>query len=85
MAFGDEPEKEKPQDPIRFEDELKRYLRADPWHDLEIVMSSGDRYEVTDPFQIAIGDSAIIVARGKYGIKVLRKAQVVALHVNETV
>ncbi len=85
MAFGDEPEKERTPEPLRFEDELKRYLRADPFHDLEIVMTSGDRYEVTDPWQIAMGESAIIVARGKYGIKVLRKSQIVAVHVNESV
>jgi hypothetical protein len=81
--FGEPERKELPHERLLFEEELKRYLKSDPFHDLEIVTTSGDRYEITDPWQIAIGDNVIVVARGKYGIRMVRKSQIVAVHVHE--
>ena len=86
MSEFDKPEgKEPPRERINLEDELKRYLKAEPFHNIEIVTTSGDRYEITSPWQIAIGDAAIVIARGKYGVRIIRKSQVVEISVHEPV
>jgi hypothetical protein len=36
-------------------EDLKEFLDREPFAAFRIVVSSGDRYEVTSPYQIAIG------------------------------
>ena len=68
---------------IDFEDELRRYWRKDPFVPFDIVTTSGDRYEINDPGKIAFGTNAIIIALRKTGIQMIRKNQIVAVHVRE--
>jgi hypothetical protein len=68
---------------IDFEEELRRYWRKDPFVPFDIVTTSGDRYHITDPGLIAFGSNAIIVALRSTGIQLVRKNQIVALHVHE--
>ena len=66
-----------------FDEELRRYARADPFQSFDIVVTSGDRYEVTDPLQIAIAGDYVFVANRKGGSKFFRQYQIVAIHVHE--
>jgi len=68
---------------IDFEEELRRYWRRDPFLPFDIVTTSADRYHITDPGQIAFGSNAIIVALRSTGIQMVRKNQIVAVHVHE--
>lgn len=68
---------------IDFEEELRRYWRKDPFVPFEIVATSGDRYLINDPGNIAFGTNTIIIALRKTGIQLLRKNQIVAVHVHE--
>jgi hypothetical protein len=69
---------------INFEDELRKYARAIPFFPFEIVVTSGDRYEVTDPLQLAIGGNSVALLLPRTGIKLFRKNQIVAVQVNQT-
>jgi len=68
---------------VDFEEELRRYWRKDPFVPFEIVASSGDRYAITDPGLIAFGSNVIIIALRRTGIQLVRKNQIVAVHVLE--
>jgi hypothetical protein len=81
--FGEPDGKEPAKEPLRFDDELKRYLEADPFNDVEIVTTSGDRYLITDRWQVAFGQNQITVIPGGYGSRIIRKNQIVAIHVHE--
>jgi hypothetical protein len=75
-------EEEKPEQ-INFEDEFRRYARAEPFVPFDIVVTSGDRYEVTNSDQVAFTGNAVVVALPKHGIRFFRKSQIVAVHVHE--
>jgi hypothetical protein len=77
------PEREPEQ--IDFEDELKRRYKAQPFHAFEIVTSSGERYDVEDPSRLAFGHTAVVLVLPKAGIQVIRKSQITAIHLHETV
>lgn len=81
--FGEPEGKEPAKEPLRFDDELKNYLQADPFHDLEIVTTSGDRYLVTDRWQVAFGVNQITVIVDGWGSRIIRKNQIVAIHLHE--
>jgi len=68
---------------VDFEEELRRYWRKDPFVPFEIITTSGDRYRINDPGLIAFGSNVIIVALRKTGIQLVRKNQIVAVHVLE--
>jgi hypothetical protein len=70
---------------IDFEDELRRYARAVPFVPFDIVTTSGNRYEVQESLQLAIGNTAIVLVLPTTGIQVVRKNQITALHVHEPV
>lgn len=70
---------------IDFEDELRRYLNAVPFVPFDLVTTSGDRYEVQERLQVAMGGTAIVLVLPKTGIQLIRKNQITALHVRETV
>lgn len=40
-------------------DSIRDLLEREPFHPFRIVLTSGDRYEITDPHLIAIGESQI--------------------------
>lgn len=68
---------------ISFEDELKKALDRDPFVPFTIVLTSGDRYEVIDPFTVAIGGSTVVVLPPKSTHVFFRKNQIVAVEVHE--
>jgi len=81
--FGEPEPKEPAREPLRFDDELKNYLQADPFHDVEIVTTSGDRYLVTHRWQVAFGVNQITVIVDGWGSRIIRKNQIVAIHLHE--
>ncbi len=62
---------------INFNDEIERILDREPFFPFTIIVSSGDRYEVTDPHQLAMGDSVIVLVRSTLAF--FRKNQVVGV------
>jgi hypothetical protein len=40
-------------------DELKAHLDREPFSAFRIILTSGDRYEVTSPYQVAIGQTLL--------------------------
>lgn len=74
---------EQEHEPISFENELRRYARAEPFTPFDIVVSGGDRYEVSSTWQLAFSDNTVVVAAPKTGIRFFRKNQIVAVHVHE--
>jgi hypothetical protein len=76
---------EREPEQIDFEDELRRYANKLPFVPFDIVTSSGNRYEVQERLQLAMGGTAIVLVLPKTGIQVIRKNQITALHVHEAV
>jgi len=76
---------ERQPEQISFDDELRKYVLAVPFVPFEIVTTSGDRYEITDNVQVAIGTTTIGVMLPKTGFQLIRKNQITALHVHEPV
>lgn len=68
---------------LNFEDELRRCCRAEPFIPFDIILTSGDRYEITSWEQMAFGENMIVVAQPRTGIRFFRKNQIVAVHVHE--
>jgi hypothetical protein len=69
---------------IDFEDELRRLAKADPFTPFEIIVTSGDRYEITEELQMAISGNAVVVLMPKRGMQMFRKNQIVAVHTLES-
>jgi len=69
--------------PLSLEDELRRMLRQDPFHPFVLKLTSGDRYEVNDPFQVAINEGYIFFVHPKKGSSYIRKNQLVAIDAAE--
>jgi hypothetical protein len=76
-------DEEKQPEQIRFDDELRKYARANPFVPFTIITTSGDKYEVTESIQLAIGESTIVVVLPRTGVQLIRKSQIVAVHVHE--
>ena len=68
---------------INFEEESMRLYEADPFMPFTIVVTSGDRYEVNQRRQLAMLGNTGIVLLPKQGMRMFRKNQIVAVHVNE--
>ena len=68
---------------IEFEDELRRYGRADPFMPFDIVVSSGDRYTITNSDHLAFTANTVVVAEPKTGIIFFRLGQIVAVEIRE--
>ena len=68
---------------INFEDEVRRLLDAEPFHDFTIILTSGDRLEVTDPHAVAIGTTTMAVFPPRSASHWIRKNQIVAVAVKE--
>ncbi|HEX4796772.1 MAG TPA: hypothetical protein VH370_23470 [Humisphaera sp.] len=70
--------------PIDFEDKLRRYRRAETFMPFEIVLSTGDRYKVTDRFRFAMGGDTVLVLQPRVGSRFFHKNQIVAVNELET-
>jgi hypothetical protein len=69
-------------DEINFNDEIRQMVDREPFTPFTIVLSSGDRYSVLDPYLIAIGENVVSII-GK-GVTFFRKNQIVAVEARET-
>jgi hypothetical protein len=66
---------------IGLRDELIRLLDEEPFSPFQIVMSSGDRFKVSDPHSVAVGRDVICVLPRTGASSFLRFNQVNALRV----
>jgi hypothetical protein len=66
---------------ISFEDELMRLLDITPFQPFSLVLTSGDRYEMTERHDVAIkkNSNTVVVLHPKTGLSFLRKNQIVAV------
>ncbi|HZL35657.1 MAG TPA: hypothetical protein VFC78_10135 [Tepidisphaeraceae bacterium] len=76
---------EREPEQIDFDEELRRYARADPFVPFDLLTASGDRYEIRESLQFAMGYNAVVLVLPKTGIQVVRKNQITAIHVHEPV
>ena len=81
MEFGGE---EKEPEKIAFDEELKKAARAVPFVPFEIITSSGDRYDISDNIEIAVGYNTVALVLPKTGVQIIRKNQIVAIHTHES-
>ncbi len=68
---------------FNFEEEIRKLWKRDPFVPFEIVVTSGDRYEINDPIQLAMGGNMVVVVPAKKGLQFFRKNQIVAVEVHE--
>jgi hypothetical protein len=76
---------ERQPEQIDFMDELRRYANATPFVPFDIVTTSGNKYEVQERLQFALGSTAAVLVLPKTGIQIVRMNQIAALHVHEPV
>ena len=66
---------------IHFEDELMRLLDGTPFQPFTIILTRGDRYEITERHDVAIkkDSGTVVVLHPKTGMSFFRKNQIVAV------
>jgi hypothetical protein len=69
---------------LGLEDELKKALDREPFVPVTVILTSGDRYEITDPWTLAIGASTVVVLPPRSTHVSFRKNQIVAVETHET-
>jgi hypothetical protein len=66
-------------------DQLQQHLDREPFQPFRIVTTSGDRYDVTDPHEVAIAKTYLFYAYPRSDRSAhIRLSQVVALETVET-
>lgn len=58
-------------------------MRHAPFVPFTIIMNNGDRYEITRPLSVAVGNSLIWLAPKGTGFVYLRKNQIIGVEVQE--
>jgi hypothetical protein len=58
-------------------------LDQDPFQPFSISVTSGDRYQISDPGSISGGRSTVIYTHPRRGRSFFRKSQIVAVDVSE--
>lgn len=76
-------EDENNQDGFRFEGEIEKLLRREPFEPFEVILTSGDRYTVTGPFSLAFRGNSVVLFPPKQAHVFFRKSQIVAVEVPE--
>ena len=66
---------------VSFETEIMDRLNNEPFQPFALTAASGERYEINNQDELAVGSSTITVYRQPSGFVVVRKSQLVALHV----
>jgi len=79
--MSEQRQPERPNDDReRFELILQKLQHQVPFEPFNIVMTSGDRYHIEDPFTMVIGAGDVFCSDPKTGMIVrLRKSQIVAV------
>ncbi len=73
---------DQPREPS-FEQKMQGLLREEPFVPFAVVMTSGDRYEVTNPFALAIGQTSVTIYPPRSSSVMLRKSQIVSVEMPE--
>lgn len=73
------------EESINISDEIKKLIRVAPFRPFVIVMASGDRYEVTDGYQVAVGGSVVVIVPAKSTTITLKNTMISSLEVVEPV
>ena len=64
-------------------DELKQLIARTPFQSYVITLSSGERYEITERHQVAVGTSVVIVLPPNHTSIYLRANQITSVQVLE--
>lgn len=70
---------------LDFFEELRKYLNRRPFLPFVIVMQSGERYEITENTQVAVGRKAVVVVPPKSTHVFFPPHQISAIEVLEPV
>jgi hypothetical protein len=70
---------------IDFQEEIRRCATSIPFIPFDVVTIDGNRFEVHERLQMAMAGNKIVLVLPGTGITLLRKNQITALHVHETV
>ena len=70
-------------DQLNFNDELLSLWKAKPFVPFVIILASGDRYEVNEPIQMAMGDNVVVLVPPGSTHVFFRKNQIVGVEVRE--
>jgi len=65
---------------VKFEDVLDQRVNSIPFEPFALSATSGERFEINNQTQVAIGKSTITLYHARSGFTMLRKNQLVALH-----
>ncbi|HZK80312.1 MAG TPA: hypothetical protein VFC46_04575 [Humisphaera sp.] len=65
------------------DDRLRQLARAKPFLPFDITTFNGDRYEVTDTLQLALGVTTVVLILPKVGIQIVPMSQITAVQVTE--
>jgi hypothetical protein len=68
---------------INFNNEIDRLLDRNPFAPFKLILTSGDRYEITRPRQVAMGENVMVVVPSKSTHSFFRKNQIVGVEVAE--
>ena len=68
---------------LRFDEELNHLLDRDPFVPFTIIVTSGDRYRITGPRQVALGENLVVIVPPRSTMSFFRKNQVVGIEIEE--
>jgi hypothetical protein len=71
------------QDEFRFEQEVEKLLRQEPFMPFQVILTSGDRFDVTSPFSLAFRGNAVVVFPPRQAHIFFRKNQLVGVEGKE--
>lgn len=71
------------RDEFRFDQEVEKLLRQEPFVPFQVILTSGDRYDVTSAFSLAFDGNAVVVFPPKQAHAFFRKNQIVGIEVKE--
>ncbi len=77
------PSPDRDPEELSLDQQIKDLLRADPFVDFTIILTSGDRVDVKDPFALAFGKSLLYSFPNQGGGLLIRKNQIVAVETHE--
>jgi hypothetical protein len=66
---------------IKFDDEVKHLLRSEPFTPFAVVMTSGARYVISDPYHLAFGESVGWIVPIDSPAVFFRKSQVASVEI----
>jgi hypothetical protein len=65
---------------VKFEEVLDQRVNSIPFEPFALSVTSGERFEINNQAQVAIGKSTVTLYHARSGFTMLRKSQLVAIH-----